>query len=235
MTVIKRDNKMAKTVDEIAEILDEMRLEGERNTENFQKALMGINSKLELMNNDDGEVVRVYISELIKAIEDRHALALVKFDEIQKNIADSKNSQNELAKSDELKILFNSLSADFNNFVKETQNRKLILDDIQDKLSSINNRAFDKTEITDLIHRLSSDLLVINENINKKLIETAEAVNNLNSLEKLDGIARQISGLSYDLSSQISSIPKFDNIEDKLKKLIVKFIKFSYSNIFSLY
>lgn len=39
---------MALTVDEIAEILNAMRVENEHNVESFEKVLTGINAKLEI-------------------------------------------------------------------------------------------------------------------------------------------------------------------------------------------
>ena len=44
---------MALTVDEIAEILNTMRVENEHNVENFEKVLTGINAKLEIMSEDN--------------------------------------------------------------------------------------------------------------------------------------------------------------------------------------
>ena len=62
---------MALTVDEIAEILNAMRVENEHNVESFEKVLTGINAKLEIMSEDSEatDLIKLYISELKKAVE----------------------------------------------------------------------------------------------------------------------------------------------------------------------
>jgi predicted DNA-binding protein YlxM (UPF0122 family) len=67
---------MALTVDEIAEILNTMRVENEHNVENFEKVLTGINAKLEIMSEDNEatDLIKLYISELKKAVDDKHNL-----------------------------------------------------------------------------------------------------------------------------------------------------------------
>ena len=42
---------MAQTVEELAEILDNIKLEADRNAETFDKLLTSINNKLEFMSN----------------------------------------------------------------------------------------------------------------------------------------------------------------------------------------
>ena len=79
---------MAQTVDEIAEILSEMRLENENNAETFGKALRLISTRLESIfdENEISDILRLYISEIKKSIEDRHGMTLSKFDDINKNL-----------------------------------------------------------------------------------------------------------------------------------------------------
>ena len=56
---------MALTVDEIAEILNTMRVENEHNVENFEKVLTGINTKLEIMS-DDSEATDLSLKKQLK-------------------------------------------------------------------------------------------------------------------------------------------------------------------------
>ena len=61
---------MALTIDEIAQTLDNMRSENEDNIKELERVLAGINSKIDLMSENDETVdlIRIYISELKNAI-----------------------------------------------------------------------------------------------------------------------------------------------------------------------
>ena len=185
---------MAQTVDEIAELLNDMRIENERSNDNFERVLTGINAKLELMSEDNkDDLIRVYISELKKALEDRHSSALIKFDEIQKSFNIIQKRQDDYAKSDELKELARALTANFNTFFTETANRKEILDKIEEKVSDIDSTALDKKEILSMLENISSDLLSINANIEKTFLETSEVVKNIDLSDDFSNISKQIS------------------------------------------
>ena len=109
---------MALNVDEIAEILNTMRVENERNVENFEKFLTGINAKLEIMSDDNEatDLLKLYISELKKSVEDRHNITIQRFGAIDQSIQNILSSQNSFAKTEELKDLFHVLSLNFDNF-----------------------------------------------------------------------------------------------------------------------
>ena len=83
---------MALTVDEIAEMLNAMRVENENNVENFEKALTDISTKLELMadDNEATDLIKVYLTELKKIVDDRFVSANEKLDVLEN---DSKLSE----------------------------------------------------------------------------------------------------------------------------------------------
>ena len=55
---------MAQTVEELAEILDNIKLEADRNAENFEKLLTAINNKIEIMsdNTEADDLIKVYLT-----------------------------------------------------------------------------------------------------------------------------------------------------------------------------
>ena len=77
---------MALTVDEIAEILNSMRVENENNVENFEKVLTDISAKLELMAGDseDADLIKVYLTELKGLVEDKSVDTNTRFADIEK-------------------------------------------------------------------------------------------------------------------------------------------------------
>ena len=69
---------MAQTVDDIAEILNEMRLKNDLSTENLEKLLSDMNLKLAVIADDEvGELVKVYISELKSFVEAKTIFAFI--------------------------------------------------------------------------------------------------------------------------------------------------------------
>ena len=76
---------MAQTVEEIAELINNLHDENKRNNESFEKVLANINAKIELMSDDaNADAIRLYFSELKKSMEDKYADASFKFEEIQR-------------------------------------------------------------------------------------------------------------------------------------------------------
>ena len=148
---------MALTVDEIAEMLNTMRVENEHNVENFEKVLTGINTKLEIMSEDSEatDLIKLYISELKKAVEDRHKMALQRFSTIDDSVQNILLSQSSLAKTEELKDLFQVLSLNFDNFSGEISNQKNVLNSLDEKLAQLNLNTFNKGELASIINDLS--------------------------------------------------------------------------------
>lgn len=84
---------MAQNIDEIAEILNNMREENERNTEGFEKILTGINNKLEMMADDSeaSDLLRLYISELKRAVEEKHISSMERFEVLESSLENLAN------------------------------------------------------------------------------------------------------------------------------------------------
>ena len=60
---------MAQTVEEIAEILNAMKLENEHNALGFEKILTALNNKLDMMadDNETADLMRIYLNEIGRA------------------------------------------------------------------------------------------------------------------------------------------------------------------------
>ena len=157
---------MALTVDEIAEILNAMRVENEHNVESFEKVLTGINAKLEIMSEDSEatDLIKLYISELKKAVEDMHSSTIDRFNSLESSFKNLLSSQDELVKTSELTDLFHVLSSNFDNFSSEVSGQKNALQQLDDKLSLINDKTFNKDELAALISDFSLNLSDMNAN-----------------------------------------------------------------------
>ena len=213
---------MARTVDEIAEILDALRSEEEHSNKNLEKILTDINSKLETMSDDDEliEIFRVYVSELKKAIEDGYIKEVSKFEELQNNLNNNIEIQNKLAKTEEIKGMFDSFDANVNNMLAEIKNKQLLLDDISKKISEVSLKSFDKNEIIPVIENVSSNIDSINKNIENSYDNIAEIVKNIDLSEKAEQISTAIKALDFtsDIENVLSKINEIKNSFDNTSK-----------------
>ena len=197
---------MAQTVDEIAEILNEMRVQNENNNESFEKILTGINTKLEMLSDENGtsDLLRVYISELKKAIEERHSKTLAKLENIETDFAS-------VVKSDD----FSGFRGDLAAFVQKiVDNSSALNSELSYNTEKIENilmtiRALDfKSDFENVVEKISDikDLFANNSKINYDNLsaEISMLSGNLNqSFENLDNARKN----AYtDLKEQLISI-----------------------------
>lgn len=231
---------MALTVDEIAEILNTMRVENEHNVENFEKVLTGINAKLEIMSEDNEatDLIKLYISELKKAVEDRHSIAIQRFLEIDNSVQNILTSQNSLAKTDELKDLFQVLSLNFDNFSVEIVNQKNVLKNLEERLVQLNTNTFNKDELAGIINDVSANLSDLSSKIDKSFIifenslsDAILNIKNLSTFEQVNEIKNKVDAISTNVEaipSKISfgdleeKISYFQNLLDSLKNLVLE-------------
>lgn len=215
---------MALTVDEIAEILNTMRVENEHNVENFEKVLTGINAKLEIMSEDSEatDLIKLYISELKKAVDDKHNLIVKRFGAVDSSVQNILDSQASLAKTEDLKDLFHVLSLSFDNFSGEISNQKNILNNLEENLSRLNSNTFNKDELAGIINDVSVNLSDVSRQIDKtfsvfenSLNSAVSSLNGLSTFEQVDQIKDKVDAISVDISAIPSKI-SFASLEDKI-------------------
>lgn len=215
---------MALTVDEIAEILNSMRVENENNVENFEKVLTDISAKLELMAGDseDADLIKVYLTELKKLVEDKSVDTNTRFADIEKILHNVLLIQDDVAKTSELKDLFHVFSAAFDNFTSNFVNQKDFLENLSLKLGNVENKVFDKDELASLIAGLNQDLVAINNDIEKSFVSIdekfAEVIKKLDSFDITEQV-NSINSKILNISEEINLIPSkisFASLEDKI-------------------
>lgn len=215
---------MALTVDEIAEILNSMRVENENNVENFEKVLTDISAKLELMAGDseDADLIKVYLTELKGLVEDKSVDTNTRFADIEKILHNVLLCQDDVAKTSELKDLFHVFSTAFDNFTSNFVNQKDFLEDLSLKLGNVENKVFDKDELASLIAGLNQDLVAVNNDIEKSFVSIdekfAEVIKKLDSFDITEQV-NSINSKILNISEEINLIPSkisFASLEDKI-------------------
>ena len=222
---------MALTVDEIAEILNTMRVENEHNVENFEKVLTGISAKLELMASDSEatDLIKVYLAELKNLVDDKHNVTSLKFDELNNSLKEISSKQDDLAKTSELRDLFHVFSSTFDNLASDFVAQKAIFDDFNSKLTDLSNKTFEKEELASLIVGITSDLTSIGGDVKKAftnlqdlLVSLVEKVDNLNMQEQVGLINNNVEALT-DLVESVPSKISFDEIIAEIDGLRAQF------------
>ena len=160
---------MAQTVGEIAELLNDMRVSSEHNAENFEKILAGINSKLELMNDDNekSDLIRIYFSELKKTIDDNHSSSLVEIENLKNSFNIVNSALNKLDIEDNIKIELQNIS----------RTLAAQIESIPDKLSFVNL----ERKIDDFKPILNSLEQILTESIDKNSQFVKDKFDNLQS------------------------------------------------------
>lgn len=211
---------MALTVDEIAEILNSMRVENNHNVENFEKALTGISTKLELMadDNEATDLIKVYLAELKNLVDDKQNETNKRFSTLENILGNIVLTQSDIAKTSELRDLFHVFSATFDNFSSEFLGQKVVLENLGSEL----NKIVDKTELQSMITGLNSGLADLDFGLNKSFKTMEDLFKN--TVEKIEalGISEQVGTINSkidSLSDNINLIPSkisFKSLEEKL-------------------
>ena len=211
---------MAQTVDEIAEILNEMRTQNENNAVNLAKVLTDINTRLELMTDDNGlsDILRVYISELKKSIEDRHGTTLSKFDELEQNLKnvvtenDFKNFKSDLADFVQ-KIIDNSSALN-----SELSYNREKLENILTNVNSLNYRD-DFQDIIEKIQDVFEYSLKLTEGLSG-IDDKISALGKIYSDNSKNNCENIISGINdIKTSFENNSKTNYDNIISEINNL----------------
>lgn len=226
---------MAQT--EITEILNDLRNETERKNESFEKILTLINSKLELMSEDKEteDLVRVYISELKKVIEDKFNSEIIKIEELAA-LTDSiptkisfKPLEEKIAGLepvlDDLKeVISNSLTEKNNNIIEHFSN-------LESRFSSIiTNSDFTefRKDLGEFIQKVVDNSTILNTEFTytgEKLENIISSIKSLNFKEDFENIVSKL----YEIKDSIENNDNYITLSSEIAELSDN-INASFSN-----
>ncbi len=172
---------MAQELQLIVDLLKEMRNANNTSTEGFDRLLESISKKLDSIegNTASNELIKAYLGELTKNVEEKYSTTLMKFNDIERALKSIYNEQEEHVKNKNMQELFDIFSKNMNGFYTEAKQQKAILAGIETRLADIGNDTSDKEDIMRTITLLRNDF----ENLNHAYKSTIDNVNaNLNSI-----------------------------------------------------
>lgn len=183
---------MAQELELIVEMLREIKRANSTNSESFDRLLASIGNKLEVIdkNSASADLIKAYLGEIAKSVDDKYTTTLNKFSDIEKALKAMFQEQEEHVKNKNIKELFDIFSTNMNNFYSEARQQKALLAGIENRLADISNDKSDKEDVLRTITLLRNDF----ENLNHGYKSTIDSVNSdlktiLTNLIKLDQTA----------------------------------------------
>ena len=172
---------MAQTVEELAELLDSIKLEATRNAESFDKILNNINNKLEFMSNDteNEDLIRVYLTELKKTLEERHALVVSEFNKIENSFNTLTSEQSNLVKTSEMKEMFDIFSTNMQSVAQELFTQRSLLSQYEENLAKYTADKTDKNDIIESVSSIRKDVEAINHGFETSINEIGSNIQSI--------------------------------------------------------
>ncbi len=120
---------MAQELQLIVDLLKEMRNANNTSTEGFDRLLESISKKLDSIegNTASNELIKAYLGELTKNVEEKYSTTLMKFNDIERALKSIYNEQEEHVKNKNMQELFDIFSKNMNGFYTEAKQQKAIL------------------------------------------------------------------------------------------------------------
>jgi len=219
---------MAQDIEKVIKLLGDMQKSNAKNADSFDRLLTSISSKLDIADsNTNTELLRTYINELTKSVDDKYSNTLNKFENIEKAIKAIYDSQSETVKNSDMKELFDVFSKNVSNFYTEARQEKAILAGIETKIGDMASNKTDKEDILRTISLLRNDLGNVNlsykntiDDINTTLKSVLAGIKNVDPLKTGDTAKAQIDVIFKSISDVINTLHDIEERELYLEKIL---------------
>lgn len=219
---------MAQDIEKVIKLLNEMQKTNAENADSFDRILTSIGSKLDMTDsNANANLLKSYINELTKSVDDKYTNTLNKFEDIEQALKAVYDSQGNNVKNTDMKELFDIFSKNVNNFYTEARQEKSILAGIETKISDLANNKTDKQDILRTISLLRTDLENINiaykntiEDVNTTLKSILTSIKNIDPLKNSETTKTQINIMFKSVDDIITRLHDIDNEYINLEKIL---------------
>ena len=215
---------------EIDEILNTIKSENALNNEILAKATEEINSKLEDIL-DDGvttEQIKSSLQELEVTLESRYRDNLENLGNIKNALESLSENQELLVKNTDLKIMFNILNENIDNFAHEIDEQKKLIDEIEVKLDEFRNDNSKKDEIIEKVAIVKDGIDEVNRGLQASIMDVNSSLRGINKTlmtmdvtDQNDIIKRELENIYISTTAILSSLEIADQKNDDLAKNIL--------------
>lgn len=215
---------------EIDEILNTIKSENASNNEMFGKTLEEINTKLEDIANDGitTDLIKSSLQDLEVNLESRYRMNLEKFENIKEALENISENQELLTKNSDLKIMFNILTENIDNFGQEINEQKNLINDVENKLVEFRNDNSKKDEIIDRVAIVKDGIDEVNRGLQASIMEVNSSLRGITKTlmtmdvtDQNDIIKRELENIYLATNAILSSMEILDQKNDDLAKNVL--------------
>ena len=202
---------MAQTVEEIAEILEEMRTSGKNEVQLIENALIKIQSTLEeVTNNKEAlELMKLYTQDTKKYLEDNGKISVDRLNEIQSLLHNKLRDLNEIESENFSKI--SSFLNDISEYIKLI-NFKTVFEEFSQKISDV-KETFEKSS------KINYNSLILElSNMSKAFSESFTYLDSNRQAVALE-LKQELSSILDNMQKIAGNNEKFEIISDALKEI----------------
>lgn len=218
----------------ITEAIDSMRAQNAMNAGNFDKVLSNITNQLESLSVEENtDLIKVFLAELKRSLDERHNFVSSKFSEIETQFQDLVARSESQLKGHEIKELFEIIAGNLNTVSNDFTSQRDLITEIGLKIEEFAGDDSAKKEILKNISTLKSELekygngfesIILNLNTNFEKV--SEAIANIDASESLGNIKKDIENIFVSSNAVLSTLQVIDrkNMEfgDIISNLVTK-------------
>ena len=202
----------------IKTLLNSIRAQGVLNTSDVDKLLTGINSKLEKINTEeDLELVKAFLSELKKNLDERHEVLISKFGAIESLFSNLLKNSSDAVKTSEMKEYFDIVATNLSVFSREVVDQKERLQDITLRLDAMRSDDSQKKDIIKSISSVRNDIEKVNNgfdsiviSLNENFKTVLKTISEVDQSEEIKGFSDKLSDILDSSNTILSAIQLID-------------------------
>lgn len=232
MAEINNFEDIKQNFEHINDVLDSLRAQNVLSAGSLDNVLSNINNRLEgLANDENTDLIKVFLAELKKSLEERHNFVSSKFSEIEDSFNSLlQNSQNQV-QANEIKAVFDIIATNLNVFSNEFSSQKDIISQISLKIEEMQKDDSQKREVLRNISVLKIELEKMGNgfesiiiNLNNNFSQLSEMLIKLDSSEFLDGIKKDIENVFLSSNAVLSTLQVIDHKNRELEEVLTQVV-----------
>lgn len=216
----------------ITDALDSMRAQNALNAGSFDKILTNINNQLEVISNEENtDLIKVFLAELKRSLDERHTFVSSKFSEIEESFSDLVKRAESQLKAHEIKELFEIIAKNLSNFSTDFSSQKDLINAVGLKIEEFHQDESQKTEILKNIAVLKSDIEKLSPgfesiivNVNDHFKEVSEKLSELDPTESLSSLKKDIENIFVSSNAVLSALQVIDRKNRELEEVITHLV-----------
>ena len=212
---------------EIEEIINSIKTEYAGQKDEFERILKNIDLKIDSAAESGAsiDIVKVSLQEIKDELDKRREFAAENFQNILKSFEALNDKQDLLASNSDLKIMFDVLAENVNNFSHELAEQKVVIVDLEHQLSDFASDNSRKEEVIQNITNLKESLETFNRGFEASVMEINSNLRNISKnlmtmdvTEQNDIIKRELENIYLASNAILSSLGILDQKNEDLVK-----------------